>query len=77
MVVATYGDGEPSATCQIQFEWSGKMFAIACFLWRSSSECIRCLNLSHAKDNAVAFHKWAMNPKHDGALKGQRFTVPC
>jgi len=38
MVVATYGDGEPS-------------------------------------DNAAAFHKWAMNPKNDGALKGQRFTV--
>lgn len=38
MVVATYGDGEPT-------------------------------------DNAVAFHKWAMNPKHDGALKGQRFAV--
>ncbi|CAE7031921.1 Por [Symbiodinium natans] len=38
MVVATYGDGEPT-------------------------------------DNAVAFHKWVSNPKNDGALKGQRFTV--
>ena len=27
------------------------------------------------EDNAVAFHRWAMNPKNDGALKGQRFTA--
>eukprot|EP00931_Biecheleriopsis_adriatica_P008738 TRINITY_DN10987_c0_g1_i1.p1 TRINITY_DN10987_c0_g1~~TRINITY_DN10987_c0_g1_i1.p1 ORF type:complete len:1018 (+),score=242.21 TRINITY_DN10987_c0_g1_i1:75-3128(+) len=26
-------------------------------------------------DNAVAFHRWASDPRHDGALKGQRFTV--
>ncbi|CAE7943763.1 unnamed protein product [Symbiodinium sp. KB8] len=38
LVVATYGDGEPT-------------------------------------DNAVAFHRWVSNPKNDGALKGQRFTV--
>merc|ERR1719277_1932222 len=26
-------------------------------------------------DNAVQFHKWASDPRHDGALKGQRFCV--
>jgi sulfite reductase alpha subunit-like flavoprotein len=26
-------------------------------------------------DNAKRFHAWAEQPKHDGALKGQRFTV--
>lgn len=26
-------------------------------------------------DNAVKFHKWASDPRHDGALKGQRFSV--
>lgn len=26
-------------------------------------------------DNAVAFHSWASDPRHDGSLKGQRFSV--
>jgi len=26
-------------------------------------------------DNAVQFHKWASDPRNDGALKGQRYTV--
>lgn len=26
-------------------------------------------------DNAVAFHRWASDPRNDGALEGQRYTV--